>query len=111
MPMLHPGIYVAAGRAGSSPWRVPGPGDAAGAPGVAPCAAHFNAVERNRLLLERGIGPITVARLERAGFSSIEALRRAGAHQIVDALAETFDTPGWRNRMRALDRIINQTSA
>jgi len=111
MPTLYTGIYVAVASAGAPRWPVPIRSGAIGPADASPPAARFSAVERNQLLLERGIGPITVERLERAGFSSIAALRQAGADRVAAVLAETFRTPGWRNRVRALDRIIHQAMA
>jgi hypothetical protein len=111
MPMLTTGIYVAAEagrRAIATSAAAP-----AGRAGDGPRAlvARFSPAERQRLLLERGIGPATVSRLERAGFNSIAALRQAGAHRVVDVIVEAVEVPGWKNRLRALDRVIHETEA
>ncbi len=109
MPLLTTGVYVATGsrgsRRGAWPPRAAVPA-AAVPPGAVP-GARFSPAERERLLLERGIGPTTVERLERAGFASLEALRRAGVPQVVEAVVEVVDTPGWRNRLRALQRVVH----
>lgn len=112
MPMLDTSVAAApsARHLPSSPGRPPRGHDTLDDADAAPIA-RFSAAERNRLLLERGIGPTLVSRLERAGFSSIAALRQAGADRVVDAIAEALDAPGWRNRLRALDRVIHQARA
>jgi hypothetical protein len=111
MPMLTTGIYVATGASRQAvAVSTAAPAGRAGDEASAP-VARFCPAERQRLLLERGIGPTTVSRLERAGFSSIAALRQAGAHRVVDAIAEAFEVPGWKNRLRALDRLIHETEA
>jgi hypothetical protein len=114
MPLLTTGVFVASGpRPGPRPPARPAlwpsralPAAAAPTPG-----ARFSPAERERLLLERGIGPTTVERLERAGFASLEALRRAGVQQVVAAVVEAVETPGWRNRQRALERVVQATQA
>ena len=67
---------------------------------------RFSPNERRQLLMEPGIGPTTVERLERAGYRSIESLRRAGANHIVAVIAQAADAPGWANRRRAIERAI-----
>lgn len=104
MPLLHSGVFVATHvRPASACRRV----DAAHPVAAGMVTARFSAADRNRLLLERGIGPTTVARLERAGFHSIEALRQAGVQHVVDTIVESVSAPGWKNRLRALDRVIH----
>ncbi|RVU49351.1 hypothetical protein [Rubrivivax rivuli] len=114
MPLLTTGVFVASGpRPGQ---RLPvraNPRAARALPAVAATApgARFSPAERERLLLERGIGPTTVERLERAGFASLEALRRAGVQQVVATVVSAVETPGWRNRLRALERVVQATQA
>lgn len=123
MPLLTTGVFVASGpRPGLRPppraarWPAQGldplagptlPDAPARVPASAPApGARFSPAERERLLLERGIGPTTVERLERAGFASLAALRQAGVPQVVAVVVEAVDTPGWRNRLRALERVV-----
>ena len=86
MSMHHRGMFVA---------HAPFPGEEC-----------FSPNERRRLLMEPGIGPTTVERLERAGYRSIESLRRAGASHVVAVIAQSADAPGWANRRRAIERAI-----
>ena len=62
--------------------------------------------ERRQLLVQRGIGPTVLARLEEAGIASIHALRRLGVPQVVHQVCGDQGNPAWGNRQRALVRAV-----
>lgn len=113
MPVLMThGFFVSSGAA-----TPPRPQAASGRAGAGPSTTHpradmpplarFSPAERSRLLLERGIGPTTIERLERAGYGSFEALRRAGVPRVVADIVEAVDSSCWKNRLRALERVLH----
>ncbi|MBE0548454.1 MAG: hypothetical protein IH627_12575 [Rubrivivax sp.] len=55
------------------------------------------------------IGPTVIARLEAAGFDSIEALKQAGVPRVVQAVCDRMGAVGWANRQRALECAVALT--
>jgi len=68
---------------------------------------RFPPDERRLLLSMPGIGATVVERLERAGFTSLTALREAGACHVV---ARAGQHPAWLNRRRAIERAIERAA-
>jgi hypothetical protein len=69
----------------------------------------FAPAERRLLLATPGIGAVVVDRLEAAGFSSLQALREAGAARVTEIVLAHLQTGGqlaWRNRTGAIARAI-----
>lgn len=68
---------------------------------------RFPQHERRLLLTAPGLGEGVVGGLEAAGFASLGALRELGA----DGVLERLGRMDWRNRRRALTRVLQATAA
>jgi hypothetical protein len=66
----------------------------------------FVAPEREALLVVPGIGAGVIARLEAAGFDSIDSLRRAGVDEVIRRVCAQTQAVAWGNRRRALARVV-----
>lgn len=73
-----------------------------------PIHPRFSDEERRLLLQEPRIGPVVLERLEAAGFSSLDQLRRAGAGAVVQAVCSLTGQVAWRNRRRPLERLLQR---
>ena len=69
-------------------------------------APRFSEVERRLLLSEPGIGARVIARLEQAGFQSLEQLRSVGVVRAVDRVCSDVGSVGWATRRRPLERAV-----
>jgi hypothetical protein len=69
---------------------------------------RFPEEERRMLLTQPGIGPKVIARLEAAGFHSLQALRVAGIRLVVDSVCAGLGSGAWSNRLRALERALER---
>lgn len=65
----------------------------------------FPPTERDVLLATPGLGPVTIRRLEEAGFDSLAALHRFGVASAVALVCQQLGT-GWANRRRPLIRAL-----
>jgi hypothetical protein len=66
----------------------------------------FPDAERDVLLATPGLGPVTIQRLEAAGFESLAALHRFGIASAVDLVCKQLGASGWANRRRPLTRAV-----
>jgi len=71
----------------------------------------FREHERRILLAQPGIGPTVIARIEATGIHSIEALRLAGVHLVVEMVCLGLGTAAWSNRRSALSRALERLTA
>lgn len=71
-------------------------------------SGQFPAEERALLLTMPQIGPAVVARLEAAGFHSLQMLRECGVDAAVDAVCRQLGSGAWSNRRRALRRALGR---
>lgn len=77
----------------------------------APAADRFTARERGVLAAEAGIGDRVIARLEEVGFSSLAQVRAVGSAQAVAAVCDHLGSSAWRNRRKALERVLARAAA
>ena len=61
----------------------------------------FSAIEKNALLLVKGVGPKVVERLEQMGFSSLRQLADADARDILAQGAALSGSSCWKNSPQA----------
>ena len=73
-------------------------------------AERFPEAERRVLLGTAGIGERVVQRLEGAGFSSLKALREAGAARATEQVLQQLGQRAWLNRRRAIERALGQAA-
>ena len=71
----------------------------------------FREHERGILLAQPGIGPKVIARFEATGIHSIEALRLAGVHFVVEMVCLGLGTAAWSNRRSALARAMERIAS
>ena len=71
-------------------------------------ARPFPAEERALLLAMPQIGPAVVARLEAAGFHSLQMLQDHGVDAAVEAVCRQLGSRAWSNRRRALRRALGR---
>lgn len=71
----------------------------------------FRAHERLVLLAQPGIGPTVIARIEATGIHSMEALRLAGVHVVVETVCLGLGTAAWSNRRNALARALERLAS
>ncbi len=74
-------------------------------------ATSFREHERRILLAQPGIGPTVIARIEATGIHSIEALRLAGVHFVVEMVCLGLGTAAWSNRRNALGRALERLAS
>ena len=67
---------------------------------------RFGDAERQLLLVQTGLGPTVIERIEAAGFVTLESLRLAGVDQVVGAVCARLGSTAWANRRRALQRAL-----
>ena len=72
--------------------------------------AGFSPEERRLLLVTPGIGEKVVDRIEAAGFTSLRAMREAGAAGVTDVVLSQVGHTAWLNRRRAIERAIQQVN-
>lgn len=63
------------------------------------------------LLSQPGLGPTVIARIEATGIHSIEALRLAGVHFVVEMVCLGLGTVAWSNRRSALARALERLAS
>ena len=71
--------------------------------------ARFPIHHRKALLLQPGIGPVVIHRLEAAGFHSLEQLRAVGALRAVLTVCDDIGNIAWANRRHALEQALLNT--
>ncbi|MDT7836505.1 hypothetical protein [Aquabacterium sp. OR-4] len=69
----------------------------------------FAPIERQRLMVARGLGPRVLERLEQVGLDSLDKLRAVGAEQAVERICAQQAGTAWRNRRRALAQALAGT--
>lgn len=67
---------------------------------------RFTEQERRKLLVQPGIGPKVVERIEAIGVTSIEEMGRLGVDQVVQRVCDSFGTIAWSNRRLALRNAL-----
>lgn len=70
----------------------------------------FAPEERRLLRSEPGISDGVIARLELVGIHSIAGMRNVGAERLVQMVVESTGSVAWRNRRRALERILSRAT-
>lgn len=61
----------------------------------------FSALEREKLLGIKGVGPTVITRLEQIGIDSFDLLARAEANAVVQQVSESLSSTCWRNSPQA----------
>ena len=72
---------------------------------------RFPETERKLLLCEPGINAQVVARLEQAGFHSLDHLKREGVASAVLRVCSELSTIGWATRRKPLERAVARLTA